>query len=254
MAIDEAIFKARRDGIVPPTLRVYEWSSPAVSLGRLQSFSDIDLDACRELGVSIVRRITGGKAAIHGRDISYSVCASHEDSFCRSAVRTYSIISRCLEKAFESMGLDVEVVRERIPSDKPACFSNPSFGDVVFRGTKLAGGAQAWRAGYFIQQGTILLDFDPDVHSAIFGDFLCEADQESGTAFKGHFPSGSPNLERIKYSLSRGFERLLGVRFRRSKLTDIELLMARELIAKYADSRWTMHREHSGRAHSPALL
>ncbi len=45
MAIDEAIMIAHREGLVPPTIRFYQWSPPAVSLGYFQDLKkEINVD------------------------------------------------------------------------------------------------------------------------------------------------------------------------------------------------------------------
>ncbi len=62
MAIDEAILIDADSGRFIPTLRLYGWSPPAVSLGYFQDFNkEVNLNNCRSLGVDIVRRPTGGK-------------------------------------------------------------------------------------------------------------------------------------------------------------------------------------------------
>ncbi|RXG67031.1 hypothetical protein ES695_00190, partial [Candidatus Atribacteria bacterium 1244-E10-H5-B2] len=73
MAIDEAIMIAHREGFVPPTIRFYQWSPPAVSLGYFQDLQkEIDVDTCKNMGIDIVRRPTGGKAVLHDKELTYS--------------------------------------------------------------------------------------------------------------------------------------------------------------------------------------
>jgi lipoate-protein ligase A len=65
MAVDEAIMIAHKNGLVPPTIRFYQWSPPAVSLGYFQDLKkEINVKVCQEIGIDIVRRPTGGKALI----------------------------------------------------------------------------------------------------------------------------------------------------------------------------------------------
>ena len=73
MALDEALLaRARRTG--EHVLRVYAWAAPTLSLGRNQTARGVfDGPTARELGVSIVRRLTGGRALLHHREITYSV-------------------------------------------------------------------------------------------------------------------------------------------------------------------------------------
>ncbi|MBN2538425.1 MAG: lipoate--protein ligase family protein, partial [Deltaproteobacteria bacterium] len=76
MAIDEAIFRVNQRREMPPTLRFYGWKKPAVSLGYFQhAESEIQCGYCRDRDIDIVRRPTGGKAVLHGDDLTYSLVA-----------------------------------------------------------------------------------------------------------------------------------------------------------------------------------
>jgi len=72
MAIDEAIAISVRKGDVPPTLRLYGWDVPSVSIGCFQKIRDINVEYCGEKNIPIVRRPTGGRAILHYQDITYS--------------------------------------------------------------------------------------------------------------------------------------------------------------------------------------
>lgn len=47
MALDEAILEAVGHGNSPPTLRLYAWEPPCLSLGYAQPVSDVDLARLR---------------------------------------------------------------------------------------------------------------------------------------------------------------------------------------------------------------
>src|SRR6266487_3647582 len=74
MAIDEAVLVHHLNGDAPPTLRVFRWSQPTISLGRFQNVEREILGAtCRERGVALVRRPTGGRAVYHFDEFTYSI-------------------------------------------------------------------------------------------------------------------------------------------------------------------------------------
>jgi lipoate-protein ligase A len=78
MAIDEVLTEEVAAGRRPPTLRVWEWASPAVVIGSFQSLrNEVDLEAARRHGVTVVRRISGGGAMFiePGNTITYSLYA-----------------------------------------------------------------------------------------------------------------------------------------------------------------------------------
>ena len=50
MAVDEAILEAAVEGKSPPTLRLYAWNPPCLSLGYAQPFADVALPRLKERG------------------------------------------------------------------------------------------------------------------------------------------------------------------------------------------------------------
>src|SRR4051812_11371784 len=63
MALDAVLTERVGAGRRPATLRVWGWAASCVVLGRFQSVrNEIDEEGLRELGITFVRRITGGGA------------------------------------------------------------------------------------------------------------------------------------------------------------------------------------------------
>lgn len=76
MAVDEVIAERTRKGEMPALIRFWEWASPAVIIGLFQSLSaEVNMQAARERGITVVRRITGGGAMFvePGNTITYSL-------------------------------------------------------------------------------------------------------------------------------------------------------------------------------------
>lgn len=76
MALDEVLTAEVAAGQRPPTLRVWEWASPAVIIGSFQSLrNEVDPEGARRHGVDVVRRISGGGAMFvePGNTITYSL-------------------------------------------------------------------------------------------------------------------------------------------------------------------------------------
>jgi lipoate-protein ligase A len=161
MALDHALMdRARRTG--ESVLRVYEWASPVLSLGRNQRARDVyDESRLALRGVSVVRRPTGGRALLHHREITYSVTAPASATEPLGA--TYSRVNALLLDALAAIGVSAVLAmpsaRSRQPTSTP-CFAEPARGEIVVDGRKLAGSAQ-WRDdGALLQHGSIIVDDD----------------------------------------------------------------------------------------------
>ena len=79
MAIDEALARAVAARRAPPTLRLYGWSPPTLTLGRGQPYADADREALRRAGVTLVRRMTGGTAVLNRDELSYTVAVTDRE-------------------------------------------------------------------------------------------------------------------------------------------------------------------------------
>jgi lipoyl(octanoyl) transferase len=160
MAADEFIFQGGldQDGTV---VRFYAWERPTVSLGYSQRIDRVvDRAYCRDNGIDIVRRITGGKLVLHHREVTYSICSSDKDIFGSNLPVSYRKISEALMRGLSTMGLrpqladspPMEYVRGSLP-----CFSYPAKNEIEVEGGKIVGSAQKRVGDRFLQHGSIPL-------------------------------------------------------------------------------------------------
>src|SRR5438105_5171202 len=160
MAIDEAVHTHHLRGDVPPTLRVFRWVQPSISLGRFQSLErEIDSDRCRQLGVALVRRPTGGRAVYHRGEFTYSIVTGKRDGVPAGVVAAYAYLAQGLIAALHSLGVPAVLSDERV-SKQPsaACFASSTQADLTSGGFKLVGSAQVWKDDALLQQGSLPLD------------------------------------------------------------------------------------------------
>ena len=169
MAIDEAIMLAHAAGEVPPTLRFYGWQPASVSIGYFQQAArDIDLAACAAAGISVVRRLTGGRAVLHDRELTYSIAVKDDDPGIPAAVvASYGHFSRGLLAGLRRFGINAEMNISRQAQGhnirnngaSAACFDAASNYEIKYAGRKLVGSAQVRRYGVILQHGSIMLGF-----------------------------------------------------------------------------------------------
>jgi len=161
MAVDEAIMLMMADGLSTPTLRIYRWLEPCVSLGRLQRAEDVIPAGTR---VGVVRRPTGGGLVSHGEEgLTYSLIY-RESSGCvdRGVAASYLQVHEAVVSALVSLGARAYVYRPPLAPDKPsgACFESPVASDVMADGRKVAGAAQRRRKDVVLHQGEVSLCLD----------------------------------------------------------------------------------------------
>jgi lipoate-protein ligase A len=207
-------------GNVVPTLRFYTWDPSAVSLGRFQDeASSVNLVACRKRGIDVVRRITGGRAVLHWRELTYSVISPIDnDLFPNDVLGTYKVIAKGLLEGFRSLGVPAEMVSPsgdraamvKREAKEPACFSSPSWYEILVHGRKIVGNAQRRLAGAFLQHGSILIEYDPGLEAEVIPGGGME---EAVTCINREAGRDVP-LEEVKSAFRSGFSEALGVSIR----------------------------------------
>jgi len=160
MAIDESVLTHHLNGEVPPTLRVFRWSQPSISLGRFQSIErEIISERCKQLGVALVRRPTGGRAVYHHDEFTYSIVISKRYGVPPGVVAAYAYLAQGLLAALRLLGVQAELSDERVSKHpSAACFASSTQADLTSGGFKLIGSAQVWKDDALLQQGSLPLD------------------------------------------------------------------------------------------------
>lgn len=250
MAIDEAMLIFHSKGLVPPTLRFYGWSPPAFSLGYFQKIERVvDLERCRLAGVDCVRRITGGRAVFHDKELTYSIVASQRlPQVSGKVIESYLKISKGLLEGLALLGISAEMVEKPTKNrhTTAACFDAPSWYELVVDGKKLVGSAQTRKFGCVLQHGAILLDLDVDKMFELMA-FPNEAlRNRQKEIFKKKACSIKSVLDRevtyeeLSQALFTGFEKSLDVKLIPGALTDKELELASRLREeKYTRLGWS---------------
>ena len=162
MAIDERLAAAAQ-----PTFRLFRWSRPAVSLGLKQAPpSWICASQLSAHGIDVVRRPTGGGAALHGSDLSFSVVEPLSAGWrIGGLVETVAHRVSC---GLRTLGMWVEWQREDESAGRIIyCLTEPSPYALMVGERKLGGMAiRRTRASWLIQ-GSILMRPLPDVFRAV---------------------------------------------------------------------------------------
>ncbi len=242
MALDEAIATAVRRRYSPPTLRLYGWSTPAVSLGCFQKADDVDRAYCADRNIAVIRRPTGGRAVLHGNDLTYSFSVRTDaPPFSRGLMESYRIISSALARAFRKIGVCVAAKdrreRGRVLVKSPLCFHASSYGEILSQNRKIAGSAQKrWKDG-LLQQGSIPYASDHERAQHIFGVRFASQAEWRMTTVRTIMPSLDDAT--LRHAIAEAFEETFCISLLASHPTEEEALLAAEFEQqKYLQDSW----------------
>jgi len=244
MALDEAISEAVRQKASPPTLRLYQWDRPSLSIGYFQKVSDIDTGYCDKKGYPVVRRQTGGRAVLHDLELTYSFSASADSPmFNGSLLEDYAVISRALLLALKLKGIEAKASFERKRSSghkHPACFRATSYGEITAGGKKVIGSAQKRYKDGFLQHGSILFSYDPGELCKALGQSNQDNIIDIGTI---NDYEGVISFDDLRQALKEAFERTFNVKMISDNPAKSELKLAKELErCKYSTREWNFLR------------
>lgn len=222
MALDEALLLHAGRG---PTLRFYGWDPPSVSIGYFQGVrEEVNVEKCKELGVPVVRRMTGGGAVFHENELTYSFVTR---DFPQDVMGSYRKICGAVIRGLRSVGVK-------------AAFS--SLNDLTINGKKVSGNAQTRKSGALLQHGTLLLGVDLE---KMFSLLKVPEEKLRDKAIKDAGERVAPlglGLGEAKEALKAGFGKVFGEPVE-GKVSGEELALARKLEKeKYSKKEWTFKR------------
>jgi lipoate-protein ligase A len=258
MAVDEAILESIGRAEALPTLRLYAWSPPCLSLGHAQPVSDVKLDVLESRGWDLVRRPTGGRAILHADELTYSVIGPQDEPrLARDILHSYLILSQALLRALHLLDIPAQAEGGDVapnshassPQKKqqnPVCFEVPSNYEITVSGKKLVGSAQARRKEGVLQHGTFPLfgDLTRIIQALQFADDakrLRAQERLLERATTAEAVLGAPlTWEAAAGAYIQAFQEALNLELQPQELTSKELARAQSLLEeKYANPQWT---------------
>jgi len=252
MAVDEAILEAAGRGDSPPTLRLYAWAPPCLSLGYAQPYGDVDLEQLEGHGWQVVRRPTGGRAILHTDELTYAVIGPNDEPrLVGGVLESYQRLSQALLVALQSLNLPVQArqLGSKSPANKapnPVCFEIPSSYEITVAGKKLIGSAQARRKDGVLQHGSLPLHGD----LRRITQALAYPDQATHQQAAARLIERATTVEEIlgeqisweqaAEAFIEAFSGTLKLDLTPGALTDAERARAQQLVEeKYAHPSWT---------------
>ncbi|QWR76874.1 lipoate--protein ligase family protein [Candidatus Magnetomonas plexicatena] len=252
MALDEAIAESVVAGVAVPTLRFYGWTKPSITIGAFQKISDINLSRCNELEIAVVRRPTGGRAILHGNELTYSFSSvagkfgrTHASvPFTDNLLNNYRLISTAFLRAVKSFGIDAVLSQRRLKRKtlslgNPLCFASTSFSELTVStgggGYKVMGAAQKRYDGGFLEQGSIPLSTE----NGLLKELFTEAD---GLLLGLNYFNSSITIELLMSGVISAFEETFDITLKEGHLTNEEQESAELHEKKYHSDNWTLRR------------
>jgi len=255
LAVDQAVAEAVGRGEAPPTLRFYRWEPPTVSLGGIQRFpGGVDVAACRRRGIPLVRRMTGGRAVLHAAELTYSAAVPRQGAWRAPVPEVFRRLCEGLMAGLGRLGISARLGEDGSSRGGPgagACFLLPNAPAILADGRKLIGSAQHRSDRAVLQQGSLLLAFDPDLHLAVFPGWP-RGQPAAGIASLGDLLGRIPAWTQLVAALCQGWQERVGPVGPPEVLTAAESARARHLVrVRYGSAAWTTDRRLDEREQDP---
>ncbi len=251
MAIDEAIAISFSEQKTRPTLRFYQWSRPAFSIGRFQKLEPTWIKQLEKEAehnpFTLVRRMTGGRGLLHDREFTYSLVSNNKNPLFSSGIKgTYFAVAKGLLFGLKMLGLDAEIYsppkeKRRAGTRHPLCFAATSWHEITSGGRKLIGSAQRRWSTHFLQHGSLILEKSPMLKKQPewLGMPLVSAYQVTLSELLPQLPS----QEALILAMKTGFESALSIRLEAGSLSAYEQVLVERLVReKYGNAAWNLRR------------
>ena len=245
MAIDEALYRLAEPGTTP-VLRFYTWKTPTLSLGFFQQYKRVVYEPfVLHNKIHVVRRITGGRAVLHDREMTYALAGPLENVFGNQSLQeTYRCIARALNRALQGLGIDQPSIAQQKgegvkESRLPQCFVTVSPYEISHKDTrKIIGSAQKRSRDRFLQHGSILLDFNQKLQSGC----IQRPDPELAAKVAPLYQTLERQVpfEELARQFANAFEQQFQIVLQPSALSPAEQELAENLETIYKSEDWTV--------------
>jgi lipoate-protein ligase A len=230
IALNRALLEARQAGEIPSTLRFLRFE-PCALLGYHQSAEqELNLDYCRDNGITIQRRITGGGAIYFDETQIGWELYLHKSELASADMQQISRrICEAAARGISALGVDARF-RPR--------------NDIEVDGRKISGTGGAFDGDALMYQGTLLVEFDVGKMLRVLripAEKLSDkavASARDRVANLADLLGQAPPLEAVKAALARSFAEEFGVTFAPGELSPGEQARYGDALAEIDHTDW----------------
>ena len=243
-AFNRAILEARKQGVVPSTLRFLQFP-PSALLGFHQSAEqELDLDYCAASGVDIQRRVTGGGAIYMDKtQLGWELYLHRDDVGTADMGAIARRICEAAARAISSFGVQA-VFRPR--------------NDIEVGGRKISGTGGAFDDDVLLYQGTLLAEFDAEkmvrilrIPAEKLADKAVRDARERVVSLK-ELLGKAPSLAEMKAAIAASFAQEFGVEFASGEIAPEEQRLFAAALTEIDAPEW-IHAVKKPQSDAPIL-
>jgi lipoate-protein ligase A len=222
IAFDQALIDLHQTGDIPDTIRFLRFQ-PTALVGRHQAVAaEIKRDYCRDNGIGIGRRITGGGAIYFDEgQLGWELVFHRRTLGLSDLGETARVICEAAASGLRTLGIDARF-RPR--------------NDIEVDGRKICGTGGFFDGDTLFYQGTLLVDMDPSVMVGALNvpqAKLAKRNLDSAEArvvtLRALLGGGLPDFPAIQDALLGGLRDGLGIDTEREAVREVEDSLAREI-------------------------
>jgi lipoate-protein ligase A len=230
IAIDSALLTARSRQQIPNTLHFLQYSPPAALVGYFQSVGqEIREDYCREQGIEIQRRITGGGALYFDEShLGWEIIADKADFGFRVDDMTRRICEGVIG-GLRKLGIEADF-RPR--------------NDIEVNGRKISGTGGVFEGDALLFQGTLLVDLDVESMIKSLRIPTEKLSAKGLTSIRERVTSLReelgylPPMDEVRSAIQAGFEEAFEATFVEGSLTGAEKDLMSKFEEEYSKGEW----------------
>jgi lipoate---protein ligase len=220
MALDEVLMHGANNDM--PILRLYGWQPPTVSIGYFQNIDEeVDLKKCAQMGIDVVRRMTGGGAVLHDSELTYSFITN---IYPKNIMESYNLICDPVVMCINKLGFNAKFA---------------PLNDIVVDNKKVSGNAQTRKKNTLLQHGTILLGVNVEKMFSVLKIPSEKIRDKMISDAKSRVMGLNKTFEEVSWALKESFGEKFGSEIVADDPTIEETEKAKKLACeKYASDPW----------------
>ncbi len=231
-ALSQVLLECRREGLSPDTLHFLQFK-PCVLVGYHQSVElEIEEDYCREHGLDINRRISGGGNLYWDENqLGWEIYTDRNKPGMPARLEDlYQYFCEGGVAGLKKLGVSANFRPKN---------------DIEVGGRKISGTGGKELGKAFVYQGTLLTDFNVDTMMACLklplkkiDDKAVESFRTRVTCLKEILGENMPAMDDIKKAMAQGFEEVLQIELEPGKLTEEEEKRLNKILPYIQSEEW----------------